>query len=241
MPGDRVASGGWAVEERAASVSVLHSAELDAGPVRRLVRCSFSAPALVLGSTQPAGTVDVEQAALMGYEVVRRRSGGGVVDLPVGEALWVEVSVPAADPLWNPDVTISFHWLGRVWADALLSLGLPGVVHHGGLERGPLGDAVCFGSLGPGEVVLHGRKVVGIAQRRTRSGSRFQCVVYRRWRPGTLVSALAPRLLPGGRGAAMAWLADHATGTEESGAGLDDVWAAFVAAATAGGSGAEVG
>ena len=56
-------------------------------------------------------------------------------------------------------------------------------VHRGGLERSSLSDLVCFGGLGPGEVTLHGQKVVGVSQRRTREMARFQCVVHQRWSP----------------------------------------------------------
>lgn len=38
---------------------------------------------------------------------------------------------------------------------------------------------MCFAGVGAGEVLLDGRKVVGISQRRARDGARFQCVVFR--------------------------------------------------------------
>jgi lipoate-protein ligase A len=40
-------------------------------------------------------------------------------------------------------------------------------------------------------VVVDGRKVVGISQRRTRAGARFQCVVHRHWDPSALLELLA--------------------------------------------------
>jgi lipoate-protein ligase A len=40
--------------------------------------------------------------------------------------------------------------------------------------------------------LFDGRKLVGVAQRRTRSGARFQCVVLQRWRPERLIGLLAP-------------------------------------------------
>jgi lipoate-protein ligase A len=42
-------------------------------------------------------------------------------------------------------------------------------------------ELVCFAGLGPGEVTVGGRKVVGISQRRTRDAARFQCVAYETW------------------------------------------------------------
>jgi hypothetical protein len=49
---------------------------------------------------------------------------------------------------------------------------------------------VCFAGIGPGEVLLHGVKLVGISQRRSRPGSRFQCAVHTGWRPDELVGLL---------------------------------------------------
>ena len=51
---------------------------------------------------------------------------------------------------------------------------------------------ICFAGVGPGEVLLDGRKVVGISQRRTRVGARFQCVVLRTWDPSELARIFAP-------------------------------------------------
>ena len=50
---------------------------------------------------------------------------------------------------------------------------------------------VCFAGRGPGEVFVDARKAVGISQRRTRDGARFQCAIHRRWDPATLVGLLA--------------------------------------------------
>ena len=42
---------------------------------------------------------------------------------------------------------------------------------------------MCFAGIGPGEVTVDGRKVVGLAQRRTRAGALFQCAALLRWDP----------------------------------------------------------
>ena len=56
---------------------------------------------------------------------------------------------------------------------------------------------VCFAGLGPGEVLRDGDKLVGISQRRSRAGARFQCAVHIRWSPSVLVALLAGELPPG--------------------------------------------
>ncbi len=87
-----------------------------------------------------------------------------------GFGLWVDVVLPAGDPLWVDDVRRSSLWLGRAWASLL-----GGTVFDGPFVRTPLSDVWCFAGLGPGEVTVDGRKVVGISQRRTRDWALFQC------------------------------------------------------------------
>ena len=86
----------------------------------------------------------------------------------------------------------------RCGSSALAAIGVVGTeVHGGGLICTPWCSLVCFAGLGPGEVTLGGAKLVGISQRRTRAGARFQCAVHRRWDPVAVVDALAePRPSP---------------------------------------------
>jgi lipoate-protein ligase A len=159
-------------------------------PVRRSVRVlHVDAPALVLGSTQAIGVVDARAASRLGVEVVRRRSGGGAVVLRPGETVWVDVVVPAGDPLWSHDVGHAFHWLGDVWHAAL---GVAGAsVHRGPLVRTALSPLVCFAGTGPGEVMVGAAKLVGMASRRTRDGALFQCAVPLGWDAPAHVDLLA--------------------------------------------------
>jgi hypothetical protein len=49
---------------------------------------------------------------------------------------------------------------------------------------------VCYATLGRGEVLSTGRKLLGLAQRRRRHGALVQCGLLRRWEPGPLLAAL---------------------------------------------------
>ena len=171
-----------------------------------------TATALVLGSTQ-AGVVSSQ------VEVVRRRSGGGAVLLEPGTMVWADVFVPRGDELWDDDVGRAFWWLGGAWAAALVEVGLPApAVHRGPLVRTPLAELVCFAGLGAGEVVSDGRKVVGMAQRRTREGALFQCAVPLAWDPQPLAELL-------GLISDLGELADSVRPVE--GVGADELRAAF--------------
>ena len=154
------------------------------GPVAALVGATIPEPAtrlvrvvvpddlgFVLGSTQP------EPAGAVDRPAVRRRSGGGGVLVEPGRLLWVDLVVPHGDPWWDDDIGRAAHPVGRAWATAIGRLGLAPTVHTGDLRDSPWSRSLCFAGLGPGEVTVERRKVVGIAQRRTRAGACFQCAL----------------------------------------------------------------
>ncbi len=189
------------VEEHG-SAAALHGEQLPT-PDRRLVRVATTdGPALVLGSSQIAGRLDVEGAAARGIEVARRRSGGGAVLLWPGHQVWLDVCLPREDPLWDDDVGRSGRWLGGALAAGLVELGAAGAeTHDGPFEPSGWSHQVCFAGRAPGEVLVRERKVVGTSQRRSREGAVFQVAVALVWAPGTLVDLLG---LPAEAAAAVA-------------------------------------
>lgn len=164
--------------------------------VTRVVRVvEVDGSALVLGSTQPDADVDRRAASRLGVEVVRRRSGGGAVLLDPGATTWIDVEIGRDDDLWEDDVGRAALWIGQAWVAALDMVGVGGaVVHTGPMRPSDLGRVVCFAGLAPGEVTIDGAKVMGVSQRRTRAGARFQCAVPRRWDIDRLVALVAPGL-----------------------------------------------
>lgn len=154
---------------------------------RRISVLEATHPAVVLGSTQSDDVIDHRAAAATGVDVVRRRSGGGAVWVAPDDPIWVDVVIPRGDRLWTDDVGHAFGPIGQAWSAALEALGVGGtVVHEGAMVRTDWSDLVCFSGTGPGEVLRGGRKIVGISQRRTRAGARFQCAIPRRWEPERL-------------------------------------------------------
>jgi lipoate-protein ligase A len=177
----------WHVERITGSAGVLHARELPEPLTRTVWVFTVDRPALVLGSTQSEDGVDNHAVGSLGADVVRRRSGGGAVWLQPSGTSWVDVLLPRGDPLWNDDVGRASHWLGKAWVEAI---GDDATAHQGGMVCTALSGRVCFAGLAPGEVTSGGRKVVGISQRRSRAGARFQCVAYERWDPDPLIAAL---------------------------------------------------
>ena len=178
----------WVVDRHRDTAAALHGLTVADDGTRRVWVLEPTGPAVVLGSTQDR-TVVVDEAAATraGVAVVTRRSGGGAVWVTPDDPLWIDVIVPRGDELWDDDVGRSFLPVGEAWQRALSTVGVIGSsVHRGVMIRTAWSGTVCFAGTGPGEVLLGGAKVVGISQRRTRAGARFQCAVPRRWEPEAL-------------------------------------------------------
>jgi lipoate---protein ligase len=156
------------------SSASLVSAHIDA-PVVRFIKVDASV--LVLGSGQSSSIVGAVP------EVVKRRSGGGAVWLDPAEQIWVDVLVPVTHRLWDADITRSFDWLGKVWAQTLRALGVTQTlnIHTGPMVNTDWSKLLCFAGRGPGEVFVNDRKLVGLSQRRGRAGSLFQCGLLLKW------------------------------------------------------------
>lgn len=157
-----------------------------------------TAPALVLGSTQPDSVVDAEACRAAGVDVVRRRSGGGAVLLRPGEVTWIDVVVPRGAPGWADDVHAPMVWLGAHLAAAIRELLADRTidVHEGPMVSTDWSRLVCFDGFGAGEVLVDGRKLVGISQRRTRQAARLQCCWYSVHDPADLVELLVASVRP---------------------------------------------
>jgi lipoate---protein ligase len=148
----------------------------------------------VIGSRQEATIVAADRVRAADAAVVRRRSGGGAVLVTPDEPLWIDVWVPADDPLWTHDVDRAFDWLGDTWVATLSDLGVREVRAARQAIDGHTrwASVVCFGGIGTGEVVTSDtRKIVGLSQRRDRRGAWFQCSCVLQWDPAPLVDLLA--------------------------------------------------
>ena len=155
-------------------------------------------PALVLGSTQDESIVDRDACRRAGVDVVRRRSGGGAVLLVPNEVTWLDVIVPVGATGWSDDVHGPMVWLGRHVANSIAAVtgSTDVVVHEGAMQSTVWSRLVCFDGIGAGEVLVGGRKLVGLSQRRTRHVARLQCCWYSTYDPTPLVELLVPHERP---------------------------------------------
>jgi lipoate---protein ligase len=146
---------------------------------------AVSAPALVLGRSHADPALDEEAARAAGVAVVRRSSGGGPVLWDDG-LLSLDLVLPRGHRLAPDDVVAAYRPLGEAIAAALRTCGV-GDVEVVDVERarawrrdpGGAADA-CYGGLSPFEVLVAGRKVVGLSQARRRTGALLQAGILER-------------------------------------------------------------
>ena len=178
----------WGRHDWTGTAADFHAMEL---PYERaLWWCNVETPTVILGSTQSIDDVNQNSADESGVLVSRRRSGGGAVFVHPSDSVWIDITISRDDPLWNDDVAQSMLWLGELFVEAL-SPWVQANVYRDSFSNGIDGRVVCFSSSSPGEVFVGANKLVGISQRRGREGARFQCVLYRHWRPGEWSQILA--------------------------------------------------
>ena len=158
-----------------------HGREFDGAPRSLWIPALTSNETLVLGSSQKPDTVDREALDAQGVELAGRRSGGGAVLVSAANLVWFDVIIPATDPLWSSDVGRSFDWIGAACQHGLADLGVSTELYSGRLQHSPWSRRICFAGLGPGELTLDGKKLVGMSQRRTRTTARIQVAILRCW------------------------------------------------------------
>ncbi|MSO59491.1 MAG: lipoate--protein ligase family protein [Ilumatobacteraceae bacterium] len=172
----------WAVNDYVGTARQFHANDLEWR--RGVWLCRPTDAALVLGSAQDESDVDTDRARQEKIDVVRRRSGGGAVYLDSESTVWIDVVITRKDAHWVDDVSRSALWLGHVWSEVLQQFGVLDLdVYSAPILKPVVSRSVCFAGMASGEVLSAGRKVIGISQRRNRDGARFQCVLYRQWRP----------------------------------------------------------
>lgn len=146
-----------------------------------------AAPAVVVGlglHRRIAAVVDLERCAAAGVEVLARRAGGGALLLDA-HMLCGAIAVPTAQV--SMDVTEAYRWLGELLVRGLARVGVSARTVEVAEARADVAALratetslaqtllqTCYGALSPYEIVVEGRKLVGLAQVRRRDATLFQ-------------------------------------------------------------------
>ncbi len=137
---------------------------------------TYRTPTIVLGCSQRARQAALAPQLPLGVEMLVRPSGGGAV-LTGPWMVSASVVLPLSHPWAQGRLPDSYRDLGQLHGEVLAGLGvaaqaLPEAdVPAANARLGAAVDWACYGSLAPWELVdAAGRKLVGLAQRRQRTG-----------------------------------------------------------------------
>jgi lipoyl(octanoyl) transferase len=146
----------------------------------------WDAPWVSIGCFVPLAEA---QAAFCGRQIVRRWTGGGIVD-HAGDWTY-SLIVPAGEKLSAMSTAESYRAVHQSLAEALTRCGWSARL----ADADPPGlGGLCFQSPVPADVLVEGRKVAGAAQRRTRRGLLHQGSVQNIHFPPSLAAMFASAL-----------------------------------------------
>ena len=128
---------------------------------------AWDPPCVSLGRNQPMSAIDAERCAALGYQVVRRPTGGRAILHT--EELTYSVVAPPDHPVMRGLVLDAYLRLAGGLVDGLRRLGIPAEEAPATNRAGPDVSAACFEVPSAYEIVVRGRKLLGSAQNR-RSG-----------------------------------------------------------------------
>lgn len=131
-------------------------------PTLRFYR--WQPPTVSLGRHQPLAEIDLAAAAVYGYDVVRRSTGGRAI-LHIDELTYA-VAAPADEPRVRGGVMDAYLRLSNALLAGLQRLGLQADKAAGSVRTGPDVSAACFEAPSAYEITAGGRKLIGSAQSR---------------------------------------------------------------------------
>jgi lipoate-protein ligase A len=134
-------------------------------PVLRLY--AWAPPCLSLGYSQPAGDVDRSRLAELGWDLVRRPTGGRAI-LHTDELTYAVIG-PPNEPRLAGSLMESYHRLADALLASLQRLSLPASANPEAPGR-PGSGPVCFEVPSNYEITVQGRKLIGSAQARRKDG-----------------------------------------------------------------------
>ena len=146
-------------------------ARAQAGETTPMLRLySWDPPTVSIGRFQKIGTaVDVEACRRRGIDIVRRVTGGRAV--LHNQELTYSIIARTDDPLFPTNVHGTYKIIAAGLLQGLRNLGIPAEMvsrssRHAALVKKDTKDPACFSSPSWYEILVHGRKIIGSAQRR---------------------------------------------------------------------------
>jgi len=125
---------------------------------------AWDPPCVSLGRNQPVAGVDLDRCAALGYDVVRRPTGGRAI-LHTDEMTYSMIASPE-HPLMHGYVLDSYLRISHGLVAGLRRLGIDAQEAPGTNRAGPDVSAACFEVPSAYEIIAGDRKILGSAQAR---------------------------------------------------------------------------
>lgn len=132
-------------------------------PLLRLY--SWRPKCLSLGYSQSLKSLDLALADQLGWQVVKRPTGGGIVFHNEAEVTY-SLILAKEDPLLPKGLVPAYKRISGALVRALKSSGVNAEITGASPARGQAKPQLCFSYPAEYEVVVNGKKVVGSAQKR---------------------------------------------------------------------------
>lgn len=137
-------------------------AEGNAPPTLRFY--AWAPPCVSLGRHQPLAAIDTARCRALGYDIVRRPTGGRAI-LHTDEFTYSAIAAPDQPPMQGL-VLDSYLRLSQGLVAGLARLGIVAEPAPAAVRAGPNASAACFEVPSAHELVAAGRKLLGSAQSR---------------------------------------------------------------------------
>ena len=187
----------WAIETKYSETALAHEANLDEWREPTIWVIEPKDSCLVLGKSQRGKDfLNLSYLEEQNINLTVRQSGGGAVLVSPEDMLWVDIFVPKESRFWLADIAKASIWIGGIWRDALKRLDIECSLFHENFSRSEASDLICFIGRAPGELFIDNRKILGISQRRSKHGTRFQCALIINWQPEHMVAAYTSAPIP---------------------------------------------
>jgi lipoate-protein ligase A len=133
--------------------------------------------------------IDGKKASSLGWEVVRRPTGGGIVFHNEAEVTY-SIVTELENPILPKGLVPSYKRISEAIVCALALVGVKAEICRSNVERRTLNVGLCFSFPAEYEIVVGGKKIVGSAQKRGRRTLLQQGSIFVRRPPKEIFSAL---------------------------------------------------
>ena len=187
----------WIIETKYSETALAHEANLDEWREPTIWIIEPKDSCLVLGKSQRGRDfLNLSYLEEQNINLAVRQSGGGAVLVAPEDMLWVDIFVPKESKFWIADIAKASIWIGGIWHDALKRLDIECSLFDENFSRSEAYDLICFIGRAPGELFINTRKILGISQRRSKFGTRFQCALIINWKPDHMIAAYTSSPIP---------------------------------------------